>query len=100
MNKSELSDKVAATCGLTKAKAKAVVDALFGAPGDEVGLIGDELGAGRKVVIQGFGTFATSIRNARKGVNPATGQPLEIAAKTAVRFKAGKVLKDRLSARR
>lgn len=47
-----------------------------------------------KVTLVGFGTFSKVRRKARKGRNPATGEPIKIKASTAVRFKAGKSLKD------
>ncbi len=47
-----------------------------------------------KVSLVGFGTFAKVRRKARKGRNPQTGKPLKIKARNAVKFKAGKKLKD------
>jgi DNA-binding protein HU-beta len=47
-----------------------------------------------KITLVGFGTFAKVYRKARKGVNPATGEKINIKARNAVRFKAGKDLKD------
>ena len=47
-----------------------------------------------KVTLVGFGTFAKVRRKARKGRNPQTGEPLKIKARNAVKFKAGKKLKD------
>jgi len=47
-----------------------------------------------KVTLVGFGTFAKVRRKARKGRNPQTGEPIKIKAKNAVKFKAGKKLKD------
>ncbi|MFH1671835.1 MAG: HU family DNA-binding protein [Pseudomonadota bacterium] len=47
-----------------------------------------------KVTLVGFGTFSKVRRKARKGVNPATGAKINIKARNAVKFKAGKKLKD------
>ena len=47
-----------------------------------------------KVTLIGFGTFSKVRRKARKGRNPGTGEPIKIKASNAVRFKAGKKLKD------
>ncbi|NBU52594.1 MAG: HU family DNA-binding protein [Chitinophagia bacterium] len=47
-----------------------------------------------KVILVGFGTFSTSERGARKGRNPQTGAPIQIAAARVPSFKAGKALKD------
>ena len=47
-----------------------------------------------KVTLVGFGAFSKVRRKARKGRNPATGEPMKIKASNAVKFKAGKTLKD------
>lgn len=47
-----------------------------------------------KVTLVGFGTFAKVRRQARKGRNPQTGAVIKIKARNAVKFKAGKKLKD------
>ena len=96
MNRTEMAEKLAKTCDLSKAKAVEVVNAMFDtAPGG--GIIAVELDAGRKVGITGFGTFATKYRAARTGRNPATGQEITLAPKTYPVFKAGKGLKDRVA---
>lgn len=96
MNKTEMAEKLAEKCDLSKAKAAEVVGAIFDTePGK--GIIAIELDAGRKVSITGFGTFDTKHRSARKGRNPATGQVITLAAKTYPTFKAGKGLKDRVA---
>ena len=52
------------------------------------------LADGDKVQIVGFGTFETTERKARIGHNPKTGGTVDIPAKIAAKFKAGKALKD------
>jgi DNA-binding protein HU-beta len=49
---------------------------------------------GDKVTIVGFGTFSVSDRAGRTGLNPRTGQPIQIPASKSVRFKPGKALKS------
>jgi len=49
-----------------------------------------------KLALAGFGSFVVSKRNARKGRNPKTGEPIKIKAKKVVRFRAGKALKDKV----
>ncbi len=94
MNKSEMARKVAAKSGLTQARAAEVLDFVF----DPVhGVVADELDAGGKVSIGGFGTFEARHRGARSGRNPRTGESITIAAKRYPAFKAAKGLKDRIS---
>ena len=90
MTKAELIGKVAETTGLTKKDAEAAMDATFDA-------IAEALAAKDKIQISGFGTFATKFRAEREGVNPATGQKMTVAASTAVSFKAGKGLKEKVN---
>ena len=87
MSKQQLVDMIAEKAGLTKADAARALDA----PMDS---IKDALKKGEKVSLVGFGTFATSKREAREGRNPRTGETVKIAARTAVTFKAGSKLKD------
>lgn len=87
MKKVELVEAVAEETGLTKADATKAIDATFNA-------IANALANGDKVPIVGFGTFDVSERAAREGRNPRTGEPVTIAARKAVTFKAGSALKD------
>ena len=86
MNKSELVAAIAAKAGVTKDAAKKMVDAFQDA-------VVEELAAGKKVALVGFGTFEVSKRPARSGRNPLTGKKIKIAASNQPKFKAGKALK-------
>jgi DNA-binding protein HU-beta len=46
------------------------------------------------VQLVGFGTFSVIEREPRMGVNPRTGDAIQIGASKSVRFKAGAKLKD------
>jgi DNA-binding protein HU-beta len=48
------------------------------------------------VQIVGFGTFFVAERDPRVGVNPRTGDKIQIGASKSVRFKAGTKLKEAL----
>ena len=87
MNKNELIAAVADSTGLAKNQAGAALDAVLSA-------ISAELAKGGDVRLPGFGNFSVSRRGARTGRNPLTGKPVEIAAKNAPKFSAGKALKD------
>ena len=90
MNKTELIDKIAAGSGLAKTDAKKALDATLIA-------IKDALAAGDKIALVGFGTFSVSERPAREGVNPATKEKMQLAAKKVAKFKAGAELADALN---
>jgi len=87
MNKGDLIDSVADHAGLTKADASKAVDAVLDT-------VTGALKEGDKVTLPGFGTFSTSKRAARSGRNPATGQTIQIKAKTVAKFKAGSKLTE------
>ena len=59
--------------------------------------ITDELIAGGKVQLVGFGTFEVVERAAREGRNPRTKETITIPASTVPVFKAGKEFKDRVN---
>lgn len=86
MNKTELVVAVAEQANMSKANAKAAVDAVLAA-------ITEDLKAGNKVSIPGFGTFAVTERAARDGRNPRTGETIHIEASKSVSFHAGATLK-------
>lgn len=71
----------------TKKAAQDAVEAVFGA-------IQTALSKGEEVAVSGFGTFSAKARAARQGVNPKTGEKIQIKATTVPKFKAGKGLKD------
>ena len=90
MNKTELIDKIAASTGITKDQAKAALNATTNA-------LKDALIAGDKIQLVGFGTFSVNERPAREGINPATKEKIQIAAKKVAKFKAGAELADALN---
>jgi DNA-binding protein HU-beta len=78
--------ELAAKVGVDDKAVKAVFDA-----------IKDEVVAGNKVDIAGFGSFQPADRAARTARNPQTGEAIQVAAKKAVKFKASKTFKDALN---
>jgi nucleoid DNA-binding protein len=56
-----------------------------------------ELGKGGTVEYRNFGALKTKKSPAKDGHNPRTGEKIKIAAKTVVRFKAGKALLSRIN---
>lgn len=87
MNKQALINEVAKQTGLTKKDSMAAVDAV-------VSSITGALSYGKEVRLTGFGKFMVVDRAARTGRNPQTGEAIEIPAKKAPFFHAGKELKD------
>ena len=71
----------------TKKMAEDAVETVFDA-------ITKSLSKGEEVSITGFGVFMAKKRAARMGVNPRTGQKIQVPATTTPKFRAGKSLKD------
>lgn len=92
VTKSELVDQVADRAGLTKQDAGKAVDAVLAT-------VEDALRRGSEVSVSGFGKFHVSDRGARRGVNPRTGEPIQIAASRVPRFTAGSGLKSAVKGR-
>ncbi len=89
MNKSELVYEVTNRLDVTRKDAEDVIDCFLD-------LIAENLANGDKVVLSGFGTFEIRNRVSRSGVNPRTGERIDIPCQKTPAFKVGKILKDKL----
>ncbi len=87
VKKSDLGQRLAEKMAVSKKQGIEWLDAFV----DE---ITKALQAGDKVNITGFGIFKVADRKAREGVNPRTGEKIQIAASKKPRFTAGKLLKE------
>ncbi len=87
VTKQEFIDQVATQSGLGKGEATKAVDAVLG-------VIQETLSRGGEVSFTGFGKFSVAERGARQGVNPQTGERIDIAASRVPRFSAGSALKS------
>ncbi len=89
MTKAKLIDSLARKTGLTKKESQVVLDGFC-----ETVL--EALTQGDSVEIRGFGSFKANLRPARTARNPATGAPIQVAARRVPAFKAAKEFKDRV----
>ena len=90
MNKTELVAEIADKSELSKKDAEKALKAF-------TDVVTEELKAGNKIQLVGFGTFEVAKREAREGRNPQTGEPMPIPASLSPKFKAGKALKDEIN---
>ena len=88
MTKAELIEKMAKDAKISKVAASTVLDSFMA---NVTKALKKKDG---KVTLVGFGTFVKTRQKARKGRNPQTGRDIIIPAHKAVKFKAGKKLKD------
>ena len=87
MNKAEFVNEIATKTNKTKKEAEELVEAVFGT-------IVDKVSEGEKIAIAGLGSFEKHHKNSRKGVNPKTGEKIDIAEKDVPVFKAASAFKE------
>jgi integration host factor subunit beta len=90
ITKKELVARIAEKTGQTKVVAKDVIQAFL----DE---IIDELGYGNRLEFREFGVFEIQERAARKALNPRTREKVGVPARYVVKFKVGRLMKERVS---
>ena len=87
MNKSELIDTISSEADISKAAAERALTSAMNA-------IMKAVAEGDRVTLVGFGTFHASKRASRTGLNPRTGEKIEIAAANVPKFTPGAAFKD------
>src|SRR6185503_17818162 len=90
ITKKELIDRIAESSNSRRVLVKKVVQQFL----DE---IVNELGRGNRLEFRDFGVFETKLRKARKAQNPKTLEPVSVPQKRTVKFKVGRLMKQRLS---
>ena len=87
MTKAQVMSALAEKTGMSKKEVVAFMDTL-------AGLAYSEVKSNGEFVLPGFGKMVKVHRKARTGVNPATGEKIQIAAKTVAKFRLAKAAKD------
>jgi len=87
MTKAQLIEKLATKAKISKKAANIAVDTF-------VDSVTAALKRGERVALVGFGTFTVAKRKARTARNPRTGETIQVPAKRAPKFKAGRELKN------
>ena len=90
LTQTEIINGLADKTGLKKTQAKEFFGALAAMASSEVKKNGE-------FTLPGFGKLVKATRKARDGRNPATGAVIKIPAKTTVKFRLGKAMKDAVS---
>jgi DNA-binding protein HU-beta len=87
MNRTELIEEIARETETDKKAAKAFLEGF-------TRIVEDQMRKDGEVPLAGLGKFKVVKRQARVGRNPATGEAIQIPAKTVVKFTVAKALKD------
>jgi integration host factor subunit beta len=90
VTKKELIDRIADSAGHRRVQVKRVIQQFL----DEIVA---ELGKGNRLEFRDFGVFETKLRKARKAQNPKTLMPVAVPEKRTVKFKVGRLMKQRLA---
>lgn len=95
MNQSELIAAIAADTRLAKNNVDIILASLAKVVSGH--LAGADPHVDAEVTLPGLGKLKTTTRAARTGRNPATGAPVEIPERVALKFAPAKSLDDRLN---
>ena len=90
IRKKDLVDRIAENTQVKNALVKTVVQNFL----DEIIV---ELTNGNRLEFRDFGVFEVKERAARKAQNPKTLEPIDVPAKRSVKFKMGRLMKEKLS---
>lgn len=87
MTKAQIFSALAEKTGMAKKDVANFFDVLTAMAYDEVKKSGE-------FVLPGFGKMVKVNRKARTGINPATGEKIQIPAKTVAKFRLAKMAKE------
>jgi len=90
ISKKDLVDRIAEETQSKRVTVKAVVQQLL----DE---ITSELAQDNRLEFRDFGVFETRARDARTAQNPKTLEKVQVPARRSVKFKMGRMMRERLS---
>lgn len=82
--------QLAEQTGLTQREVSILLEA-------QLELIQSTIAQGGEVMLSGFGSFELHSRQARRGINPNTGETVQVPATKTPHFKAGSHFKQRVN---
>ena len=89
ITKKDLVDRIAEQSGTKRVVVKQIIQSFF----DE---IVSELGDGNRLEFRDFGVFEVRERAARIAQNPKTMEKVQVPSKRTVKFKVGRLMKEKL----
>ena len=88
--KKDIVDRIAKSNQVKNALVKSIVQNFV----DEITV---ELSKGNRLEFRDFGVFEVKERAPRKAQNPKTLEPIDVPARRSVKFKAGRLMKEKLN---
>lgn len=89
VTKKDLIDRIADRTGNKRVVVKRIIQSFL----DD---IVEELGKGNRLEFRDFGVFESRVRAARVAQNPKTLERVEVPEKRTVKFKVGRIMKQKL----
>lgn len=89
VTKKDLIDQIVGTTKEKRVIVKSVVQAFLD-------LLVEQLGRGERIELRDFGVFEVKRRAPRVAQNPKTLAKVDVPAKSSVKFKAGRLMKERV----
>ena len=90
ITKKQLTEQIAASTKTKQTVVKTIIQHLLDA-------IITELAKDNRIEFRDFGVFETRTRKARTAQKPKTLEPVQIPAKRTVKFKTGRLMKQKLN---
>jgi integration host factor subunit alpha len=90
LTKADIADSIYATLPVDKQKAAQIVETY-------IEIIKEALEQEGKVMLSGFGSYEVNFKEARRGRNPQTGEPLILRARKVIKFKASQLLRKAIN---
>jgi integration host factor subunit beta len=90
VTKKDLVNRIAERTGETKVVTKNIIQMFL----DEIIA---ELGAGNRLEFRDFGVFEVRPRRARRAQNPRTLEKVSVPPKKVVKFKVGRIMRERVT---
>ena len=87
MTKTQMVASLAEATNLSKKEVASFLEAV-------TEIVYKEVKKNGECIVPGFGKLVKAKRKAREGRNPATGETIKIPAKTVVKFRLAKAVKD------
>ena len=91
VTKKDLVNRIAERTGETKVVTKTIIQMFL----DEIIA---ELGRGNRLEFRDFGVFEVRTRRARRAQNPRTLEKVDVPSKRVVKFKVGRVMREKVPA--
>jgi len=89
LTKKEIAEKIIVSTGLTPYQAGKGIETFFE-------IIKEALARGEDVTLSGFGKWSVKVKQARKSLNPQTGEDMIIPPRRVAAFSLSHVLKAKL----